>query len=157
MTECHERRPATTEGIRLFLASGCIKGVGERWAERIVNRFGTETLRVLDEDPERLLEIPRFGKKRLEAVKGSWAEHQGVRELMIFLQPVRHRPRPCRTHLQVLRTAGAGYCSGKSLQAGHGYSRHRALPPLTLWRRDSVFLRTALCGRKPGLYTCCLR
>ena len=87
MTECHERRPATTEGIRLFLASGCIKGVGERWAERIVNRFGTETLRVLDEDPERLLEIPRFGKKRLEAVKGSWAEHQGVRELMIFLQP----------------------------------------------------------------------
>ncbi len=87
MTEWEERRPATTEGIRLFLASGCIKGVGERWAQRIVNRFGTETLRDLDEDPDRLLEIPRFGKKRLEAVKGSWAEHQGVRELMIFLQP----------------------------------------------------------------------
>ncbi len=87
MTEWVEQRPATSEGIRLFLASGCIKGIGERWAERIVSRFGTETLRVIDEDPERLLEIPRFGKKRLEAVRKSWAEHQGVRELMIFLQP----------------------------------------------------------------------
>ena len=87
MTEWVEQRPATSEGIRLFLASGCIRGIGERWAERIVSRFGTETLRVIDEDPERLLEIPRFGKKRLEAVRKSWAGHQGVRERMIFLQP----------------------------------------------------------------------
>ncbi|MCH5276329.1 MAG: ATP-dependent RecD-like DNA helicase [Desulfovibrionaceae bacterium] len=87
MISWEEHRPATTEGIRLFLASGCIKGVGPRWADRIVARFGTETLRVLDEDPDRLLELPRFGRKRLAEVKASWAEHQGVRELMMFLQP----------------------------------------------------------------------
>ncbi len=87
METWEERQPATTEGIRLFLASGCIKGVGSRWAERIVARFGTETLRILDEDPDRLLELPRFGKKRLADVKASWGEHQGIRELMIFLQP----------------------------------------------------------------------
>ena len=87
MISWEEHRPATTEGIRLFLASGCIKGVGPRWADRIVARFGTETLRVLDEDPDRLLELPRFGRKRLAEVKSSWAEHQGVRELMMFLQP----------------------------------------------------------------------
>lgn len=87
MVSWEESRPATTEGIRLFLASGCIRGVGPRWAERIVNLFGTETLRVLDEDPDRLLELPRFGRKRLAEVKASWAEHQGIRELMIFLQP----------------------------------------------------------------------
>jgi len=87
MVSWQETRPATTEGIRLFLASGCIRGVGPRWAERIVERFGTETLRILDEAPDRLLELPRFGRKRLAEVKSSWAQHQGIRELMIFLQP----------------------------------------------------------------------
>ena len=82
-----EERPATEEGIRLFLASGCIKGIGPKWAERIVEHFGAATLDIMDADPDRMLEIPRFGKKRLEAVKASWAEHQGIRELMIFLQP----------------------------------------------------------------------
>lgn len=87
MVSWEERRPATTEGIRLFLASGCIKGIGPRWAERIVARFGTDTLQVLDEAPERLMEIPRFGNKRLEDVRKAWGEHQGIRELMMFLQP----------------------------------------------------------------------
>ena len=82
-----EERPATEEGIRLFLASGCIKGIGPKWADRIVDHFGAQTLDVMDKEPDRMLELPRFGKKRLEAMKASWAEHQGIRELMIFLQP----------------------------------------------------------------------
>lgn len=81
-----EERPSSAEGIRAFLASGCIKGIGPKWAEKIVSHFGTETFNILDNDPDRLLDIPRFGQKRLTAVKLSWAEHQGVRELMIFLQ-----------------------------------------------------------------------
>ena len=82
-----EELPATEEGIRLFLASGCIKGIGPKWADRIVAHFGASTLDVMDNEPDRMLELPRFGKKRLEAMKASWAEHQGIRELMIFLQP----------------------------------------------------------------------
>lgn len=81
-----EERPSSAEGIRAFLASGCIKGIGPKWAEKIVGHFGTETFNIMDNDPDRLLEIPRFGQKRLTAVKLSWAEHQGVRELMVFLQ-----------------------------------------------------------------------
>ncbi len=87
MTSWEEELPATEEGIRLFLASGCIKGIGPKWADRIVAHFGADTLEVMDHDPDRMLELPRFGKKRLEAMKASWAEHQGIRELMIFLQP----------------------------------------------------------------------
>lgn len=81
-----EERPSSVEGIRAFLASGCIRGIGEKWSEKIVSHFGSDTFNILDNDPDRLLEIPRFGQKRLAAVKVSWAQHQGVRELMIFLQ-----------------------------------------------------------------------
>ena len=81
-----EERPSSVEGIRAFLASGCIRGIGEKWSEKIVSHFGSDTFNILDNEPDRLLEIPRFGQKRLTAVKISWAEHQGVRELMIFLQ-----------------------------------------------------------------------
>lgn len=82
-----EELPATEEGIRLFLASGCIRGIGPKWADRIVQCFGAETLSIIDNEPERMLELPRFGKKRLAEMKASWQEHQGIRELMIFLQP----------------------------------------------------------------------
>ncbi len=81
-----EERPTNVEGIKLFLSSRCIKGIGPKWAEKIVTTFGKDTFKILDEDPDRLLEIPRFGTKRLEDVKSSWAEHQGIRELMVFLQ-----------------------------------------------------------------------
>jgi len=81
-----EERPSTAEGIQMFLASGCIKGIGPKWAERIVVHFGMETFQILDENPDKLLEILRFGQKRLDAVKLSWAKHQGIRELMVFLQ-----------------------------------------------------------------------
>ena len=86
MSTYTEERPSSAEGIRAFLASGCIKGIGPKWAERIVIHFGSKTFQILDNDPDKLLEIHRFGEKRLKAVKQSWAEHQGVRELMIFLQ-----------------------------------------------------------------------
>ncbi len=87
MQSAEEALPTSREGIRLFLASGCIKGIGPKWAERIVSRFGVETLDVLDNEPERLLEIPKFPKRLLDGVKDAWAEQKGVRDLMIFLQP----------------------------------------------------------------------
>ena len=79
-----EMLPATSEGIRLYLASGLIKGVGEEMAGRIVAAFGTDTIRVLDEEPERLLKIKGVGKKSFEKIKESWAEHRGIRDLLLF-------------------------------------------------------------------------
>lgn len=82
-----EMLPATSEGIRLYLSSGLIKGVGEEMASRIVKAFGTDTIRVLDEEPERLLKVRGVGKKSLARIRTSWAEHRGIRDLLLFLQP----------------------------------------------------------------------
>ncbi|WP_288228841.1 ATP-dependent RecD-like DNA helicase [uncultured Desulfovibrio sp.] len=79
--------PATSEGIRLYLASGLIKGVGEELAGRIVEVFGTDTIRMLDEEPERLLQVRGVGRKSLARIRESWAEHRGMRDLLLFLQP----------------------------------------------------------------------
>ena len=85
--EAEELLPATAEGIRLYLSSGLIRGVGEEMAARIVDKFGTEALRVLDEEPERLLAVRGLGPRSLERIRESWARHRGVRDLLLFLQP----------------------------------------------------------------------
>ncbi len=87
MDACEEVMPATTEGIRLYLASGLIKGVRESLATKIVHKFGEDTIRVLDEEPDRLLEISGVGRKSLARIKETWAAHRGMRDLMLFLQP----------------------------------------------------------------------
>jgi exodeoxyribonuclease V alpha subunit len=78
--------PNTPDGIKRYLGSGLIKGIGPKLAECIVDRFGADTLNVLDDFSERLTEIPGFGKKRLEMVKKAWNEHAKEREIFIFLQ-----------------------------------------------------------------------
>ncbi|NLE46664.1 MAG: ATP-dependent RecD-like DNA helicase [Chloroflexi bacterium] len=78
--------PATTEGIRRYLGSGLVKGVGPVTARRIVQRFGRDTLRVLDETPERLREALGVGTKRAAAIAEAWNEQKHIREVMLFLQ-----------------------------------------------------------------------
>ncbi len=87
MTSCEEKLPATTEGIRLFLASDLIKGIGEVVAGRVVAAFGKDTMRILDEEPEKLLQVHGIGKKSLPRIIESWNANRGTRELMVFLQP----------------------------------------------------------------------
>jgi len=77
--------PSTLEGIRRFLSSGRIRGIGPKMAERIVDRFDLETLEVMERDPERLLEVSGIGKKTLESIKQSWVKHRGVQQIMVFL------------------------------------------------------------------------
>ncbi|MDR1126146.1 MAG: ATP-dependent RecD-like DNA helicase [Deltaproteobacteria bacterium] len=79
--------PATTEGIRHYLGSGLIHGVRLRMAGRIVDHFGEETFRILDEEPDRLAEVKGLGLKTLEAIKSAWSEHRSIRSLIMFLQP----------------------------------------------------------------------
>ncbi len=77
--------PTSAEGIESYLAAGHVKGIGTALAKRLVGRFGADLLRVLDEEPERLREIPGVGKRRLKKIKESWEQQRGVRELMVFL------------------------------------------------------------------------
>jgi exodeoxyribonuclease V alpha subunit len=78
--------PSSEEGIRRYLASGLIPGIGPKYAERIVERFGTDTLRILDHYSERLREVPGIGKKRIEEIRTAWHEHAGQRDVLVFLQ-----------------------------------------------------------------------
>jgi len=77
--------PSTLEGIRRFLSTGRIKGIGPTMAGRIVDTFGLETLELVDNHPERLLEIHGIGPATLSKVKASWEKHRGIQQIMIFL------------------------------------------------------------------------
>lgn len=78
--------PATKEGIIKFLGSRIIKGIGERTAKKIVDWFGEKTLDILDNEIERLGEIPGFSKRRIEEVRKGWKAQRGVKDAMIALQ-----------------------------------------------------------------------
>jgi len=83
---CEQVLPATIEGLKAYLGSGMIKGVGPVTAKRIVRRFGVDTLDVLDEKPQRLREVLGVGPKRAAAVAKAWEEQKQIRKVMMFLQ-----------------------------------------------------------------------
>lgn len=78
--------PDSIQGIGKYLGSGLIKGIGPIMAQRIVGRFGTSTLEVIDNDPGSLLEIDGIGKYRLDQIRKAWEDQKDIRELMIFLR-----------------------------------------------------------------------
>ncbi|MGW5852301.1 SF1B family DNA helicase RecD2 [Streptomyces sp. NPDC055254] len=80
--------PATIQGIRRYLGSGLIKGIGPRIADRIVEHFGTDTLDVIEGEPERLVEVPGLGPKRTKLIGAAWEEQKAIKEVMVFLQGV---------------------------------------------------------------------
>ena len=83
---CEVTRPTTIEGITQLLESGLISNIGAARARMIVDRFGMETLAVIDNNPDRLSEIPGIGAKTLGKIKGSWAQQRHIRDLALFLQ-----------------------------------------------------------------------
>src|SRR5262245_28919771 len=80
--------PATIQGIRRYLGSGLVKGIGPVFAERIVEHFGLDTLRVIEEEPGRLVEVSGLGPKRTAKITAAWAEQKAIKEVMVFLQGV---------------------------------------------------------------------
>ena len=83
---CEHVLPASLNGIRRFLESGAVKGIGEKLAERLIQRFGNQVLEILDTDPEQLLDIEGIGPAKLKTICASWQEKRQVRGLMLFLQ-----------------------------------------------------------------------
>lgn len=78
--------PSTLTGIQKYLSSGMIKGIGPVTAKRLVDKFGKDTLTIIDEKPERLNETEGIGAKRIQMIKSAWDEQRGVRSILIFLQ-----------------------------------------------------------------------
>jgi exodeoxyribonuclease V alpha subunit len=80
--------PATIQGIRRYLGSGLIKGIGPVLADRIVTHFGVDSLDVIEQHPERLIEVPKLGPKRTKMIAAAWEEQKAIKEVMVFLQGV---------------------------------------------------------------------
>ncbi len=86
LTSYTEVAPQTLDGIRRYLGSGLIKGIGPEFASRIVERFGITTLEVLDRDPGRISEVTGIGPSRARSIREAWASQREVRKVMVFLQ-----------------------------------------------------------------------
>ena len=87
--EVHHYRtvlPATAEGIEKYLGSGLVKGIGPKMAERIVKKFGIDTLDVIEHEPRRLLDVLGVGPKRIAGIESAWEEQKQIRQVMVFLQ-----------------------------------------------------------------------
>jgi exodeoxyribonuclease V alpha subunit len=83
---CEPIAPSSVRAIRLYLSSGMVRGIGPKLAGAIVEAFGADTLRVIDDEPERLLEVNLIGPGRKDQIVDSWITHKQVRELMVLLQ-----------------------------------------------------------------------
>ncbi|NUM53784.1 MAG: ATP-dependent RecD-like DNA helicase [Candidatus Hydrogenedentes bacterium] len=79
-------RPATADAIEKYLGSGLIDGIGPHFAKKLVAAFGTDTLRVIDEEPQRLRRVSGIGAKRAEQIRSAWEAQRAIQSIMLFLQ-----------------------------------------------------------------------
>lgn len=97
--------PASVHGIRKYLGSGLIHGIGKSYAKKIVDHFGAKTLEVISEDSGRLHEVPGIGKQRAKSIKAAWDEQRAVRDVMMFLQTYGITPSQC---VRLVKKYGSG-------------------------------------------------
>ena len=97
--------PPTLEGIRSYLSSGLLKGIGDRTAVAIGQRFGVDSLYVLKNQPECLLEIRGITGERLVEIKAGYAERKVMRDLMTLLAPFKITP---NTTMKIYQHFGPG-------------------------------------------------
>lgn len=83
--QLERKLPITNEGIQRYLGSGLIKGIGPRLAERLVEFFGDQTLDIIENHPQRLLEVPDIGPKRSKQIADAWSDQMQVKNIMLFL------------------------------------------------------------------------
>ena len=103
--ECEEILPTSKDGIEKYLSSGIIQGIGPVTAKKIVNKFGEDTLNILDNNIERLKEIEGIGKKKLETIIESYREQRELKNITIFLQTHGLSVNQC---LKIYKKYGAG-------------------------------------------------
>lgn len=80
------KAPSDVVGIQKYLESGLVKGIGPVYAKKIVEKFGVETLDIIETDPFRLMEVGGIGEKRVRKIKTCWDEQKSIRDVMIFLR-----------------------------------------------------------------------
>jgi len=84
--QCTVSLPTSVVGLKKYLGSGMIKGIGPTYAEKLVNYFGEHVLEVIDKHPERLRQVPGIGQKRVEVIATAWQDQKEISTVMVFLQ-----------------------------------------------------------------------
>jgi len=83
---CKSSFPTSITGLKNFLGSGLIKGIGKVYADKLVNKFGKHVLAIIEKEPEKLQEVEGIGAKRVQVISQAWQEHRDIAEIMVFLQ-----------------------------------------------------------------------
>jgi exodeoxyribonuclease V alpha subunit len=148
--------PSSIEGIRRYLGSGMIKGIGPHFAGRLVAAFGETVFDVIERTPERLLEVDGIGKTRLGRITAGWSEQKAIREIMVFLQS--HGVGTSRS-VRIYKTYGA---DAVPLVKANPIGLHATFVasvsrPPTSSPRSSASPRPPCCGRGPESRTRCCR
>lgn len=150
----------TKEGIIAYLASGQIKGIGPKTAEKIYDMFGADTLNMLDANPEKLLEVPGISKNKLEKICESYLASRGARDIVAFLAPHGITPNRAvklyreygseamdivRNHpYRLCELAGIGFLTADKIAASMGFD------PLSPERVDAALLYTLTDAESKG-------
>ncbi|MDY0376485.1 MAG: ATP-dependent RecD-like DNA helicase [Desulfobacterium sp.] len=142
--------PATVAGIRRYLGSGIIKGIGMVMAKKIVEQFKERSLEVIENEPERLMEIPGIGKSKADLITRAWDKHHAVRKVMKFLQD--HDVGTAHASA-ILRYYGTG--SLKVLKSSP-YSVSRDVPEAGFEVADAIALKAGFKQDDPERIKACI-
>ena len=143
-TSLKSKLPASAYGIRKYLASGLIHGIGKTYANKIVDHFGADTLRVISEESGRLREIEGIGKLRAKSIKEAWEEQKAVREVMMFLQTYGVTDALC---LRLVRKYGN---SAKTILETEPYRIIREVKGIGFKTADKIALNLGLASNGPA-------
>ena len=143
-TSFESKLPASAYGIRKYLASGLIHGIGKTYANKIVDHFGADTLRVISEESGRLREIEGIGKLRVKSIKEAWEEQKTVREVMMFLQTYGVTDALC---LRLVRKYGN---SAKTVLENEPYRIIRDVKGIGFKTADKIALNLGLANNGPA-------
>ena len=135
--------PASAYGIRKYLASGLIHGIGKTYANKIVDKFGADTLKVISEESGRLREVEGIGKKRIKSIREAWEEQKAVREVMMFLQTYGVTDALC---LRLVRKYGN---SAKTILETDPYRIIREVKGIGFKTADKIALNLGLSNNGP--------
>lgn len=137
------RLPSSVHGIRRYLGSGLVPGVGKTYAAKIVEHFGADTLRVLEEESGRLREVEGIGPKRAREIKAAWDAQRAKREVMLFLQTYGVGLHHCR---RILQHYGSG---AKALLQENPYEIARVIEGIGFKTADRIALNLGFARTAP--------
>ncbi|MBL9187579.1 MAG: AAA family ATPase [Opitutaceae bacterium] len=135
--------PASVYGIRKYLGSGLVPGIGKVYANKIVDAFGTDTFRVLSEESGRLRDVEGIGKKRATAIKQAWDAKRTERELYIFLQTYGVTPSQC---LKLVKHFGPG---AKTILTTEPYRAAREIDGIGFKTADRIAINLGFANDAP--------